>query len=374
MIALAFAERLLFASSRGRFLALLFALMLVKSGLWAIPNLHSSIRIAENPFILWEFRPHEQYIFTSWLAPFLAWTIGATSPVAFMVLHVAFAMAFTLLFAWLTFSRLPEDQARIAMMIFAALPVSATAYFWVGNDGLTLLLFTAALAARAHPVLAALAGLALGLQHFEQSTFAFAALAVASALTLRFGGPDVFPWRTAAATLAGVIAGKLLLMLIFRIAGMAVVGREGWVAEYVTLHIAQFWFHSQYMVWSALGLGWLVAIRFADCGRWTIPFFLCLLGLMPLMMIVNDQTRVIANVTYPLIFAFWLSNPRFLGTISWREAGVFSIIWVLVPWGWVYEGIPTWSAFPYNIVYSLSRLSGLINLPGGLDYWPFRGH
>ena len=57
MKALAFVQNAIFGSSRGRFLACLFAIMLVKTGLWHIPNLDSSIRIAQNPFILWEGPP-----------------------------------------------------------------------------------------------------------------------------------------------------------------------------------------------------------------------------------------------------------------------------------------------------------------------------
>jgi hypothetical protein len=372
MFALTQIERVIFTWPRWRFLMLLAAVMVVKTGVWHIPNLDSSIRIAQNPFILWEHRPSEQYIFTSWLSPFIAWAIGARHEALFLLLHLGYAIAFSALVTLLAFSRLDEAQARVSMIVFAVLPVSAQAYFWVGNDGLTLLLFASALASGGRPTLAGLIGIAIGLQHFEQGLFAFSALMVASYATTRFGGSAIFPWRTAAAILVGIVVGKLALTLIFHFAGMAIVGRQGWLAEYFTTHLGQFWFRGQYMVWSALGLGWLVALRFADNGRSSLSFFVCLIGLMPLMLIVNDQTRVIANVTFPLLFAFWLANPQFLGSVERREAAALLTLWFVVPWAWVFAGNPTWSVLPYDIVYGLNKLFGWFTVPDTfVSMWPF---
>lgn len=372
MKALSLIEGAIFAWTRTRFLVVLFAIMLVKTGIWHIPNLDSSIRIAQNPFILWEPRASEQYIFTSWLAPFLAWLIGATQDGLFLLFHLGFSLAFTTLVVWLAFTRLEEAQARASMIIFAAMPVSATAYFWIGNDSLTLLLMASALALRDRAVLAALVGVLLGLQHFEQSMFGFAALAVASFATPRFGGPVIYPWRSAVAVLGGVIAGKLALMLIFHVAGMQVTGRTGWFVTYLATMLGQFWFHGQYVVWTVLGAGWLVAIRYADRGRAAIPFFVCLLGLLPLLMVVNDQTRVLAIVTFPLVFAFWLAEPDFLSGLSRREVAALAVVWLIVPWAWVYEGIPTWSVLPYDLVYIANKAFGWFTVPDiNVSGWPF---
>ena len=281
-------------------------------------------------------------------------------------------MGFTALVSTLAFTRLTEDDARKSMLIFATMPVSATSYFWIGNDALTLLLMTTALALRDRPPLAVLVGVLLGLQHFEQGMFGFAALAAASFATPRFGGRDIYPWRTAAGVMAGIVVGKLVLMLIFHLAGMQVTGRTGWLGTYLVTMLAQFWFHSQYVVWTVLGAGWLVAIRYVDRGRAAIPFLACLIGLLPLLLIVNDQTRVIAIVTFPLIFAFWLSEPDFLGSLSRKEVAALAVVWLIVPWAWVYEGVPTWSILPYDITYIANKAFGWFTVPDtNVSGWPF---
>lgn len=365
-------ERAAFDWPRRRFLTALFLAMFVKTGIWHIPNLLISRRIAETPFAVQTPNPVDQYLITSWLAPFLAWLIGATGEGPFLLLHLAFSLAFMTLFVVLAFSRLEEAQARIAMIIFAAMPVSVTAFFWLGNDSLTLLLMLAALACSPRPLAAGLAGLLLGLQHFEQALFAFSALTVASFATPRFGGPVVYPWRAAAATVVGVMLGKLALLAIFHANGMVVTGRSGWLLAHLNWLISIFWLRAQVIIWAVLGVGWLVAIRYAERGRSSLPFFVCLLGLLSLLLIVADHTRVLAIVTFPLIYAFWLSDGDFLKSLSRTEAAALLMVWLLVPLAWVIGGTPLWSVFPYDLVYAAHKLFGWFSLPEGkVSEWPF---
>jgi hypothetical protein len=365
-------EQALFGWPRARFLTLVFFAMFVKTGIWHIPNLLVSRRIAENPFTVPIANPVDQYLMTSWLAPFLAWLIGATGEGPYLLLHLVFSLAFTALFVVLAFTRLEETQARIAMIIFAAMPVSATVYFWLGNDSLTLLLMLAALALRDRPLAAGLIGMLLGMQHCEQAFFGFAALTVASFATPRFGGPEVYPWRAAAAALAGIILGKLALFAIFHVNGMAVTGRSGWLFAHLNWLLSIFWLRLQVILWGVLGLGWLVAIRYADRGRSTLPFFVCLAGLLSLLLIVADHTRVLAIVTFPLVYAFWLSDGDFLKGLSRTEAAMLLMVWLLVPIAWVIGGTPLWSVLPYDLVYVANKLLGWFSLPEGkVSEWPF---
>lgn len=98
----------------------------------------------------------------------------------FFIFHLGFSIAFTALFIKLVFSRLPERSTRIALILFALLLVSATTYFWVGSDSLTLLLLLLLLLLALsfpHSILMTLAiGIMLGMQHFEQAFFAVGGL------------------------------------------------------------------------------------------------------------------------------------------------------------------------------------------------------
>jgi hypothetical protein len=223
------AAKVVFDWRRRNFLLLVFAAMLVKTGIWHIPNINETIAFARNPFVVPFDDPLKQYLLTNWLSPFLAWAIGATSDAGFALLHLVFAIGFTTLFTWLCFQRFAEREARIAMVIFASLPASATAYFWVGMDGLTLLLMLAVVASDRRPWLAGLFGIALGLQHFEQGFVGLSVLLFAVLVAARLQqDEEVYPWRAVAFAWMGVILGKTALVLIFWKAGMVVAGRDAW--------------------------------------------------------------------------------------------------------------------------------------------------
>ncbi len=372
MIVLAHVERLIFSQPRWRFLTALFAIMFVKTGVWHIPNLSASADIARNPFVVYTSDPTAQYLMTSWLSPFVAWFLGATGEGPFLALHLGFSLAFTTLFAILTFRRLAEAEARVAMLIFAAMPVSVTAYFWIGNDSLTLLLMLAALALRERPIAAGVVGVLLGLQHFEQALFGFAGLCLAGVATLRFGGQATYAWRTAAATLVGICVGKLALFGIFHWNDMAVTGRSGWFFAHLTWLLGIFWLRLQVILWGALGVGWLVAIAYADRGRRSVPFFIGVAALIPVLLIVADHTRVIAIVLFPLVYVFWLSDRDFLRSVPRRAAAALLLVWLVVPLVWVAGGTPLWSVLPYDLVYAANKLLGWFSLPEGrLSGWPF---
>jgi hypothetical protein len=374
MMILTAAERVVFAWPRARFLALLFALMFVKTGVWHFPAINLSISMARAPFTPAIADPSSQFIMTSWLSPFVAWCLGATSDGAFLLLHLGFSIAFTALFVVHCFSQFDDRTARSAMVIFAALPVSTIAYFWVGIDSLTLLLMLGALMTRHRPVVASLLGFLLGLQHFEQAVVGFGALSAATFLAIRFGEKELFPLRTGVVVVLAICAGKLALMGLFHMNDVVTTGRIGWAATYLSNLLSQFWLHSQVIVWGMLGLGWLVVLRYLDQGRSGVILAGTLLALLPVLVLVADRTRVMANVTFPLLFAHWLSNRTFLEALSRREVAGLFVLWAVMPLTWVGGGEPRWSVFPYMLVYAANQLFGWFTLPTeNIAEWPFGG-
>ncbi|MFN4018861.1 MAG: hypothetical protein ACK4JB_26240 [Reyranella sp.] len=352
---------------------LLFAAMLAKTGLWLIPNIGDGLRIAQDPFAQTIQEPSAQYIMSSWLAPFIAWLLGARTEAPFLLVYLGYVLGFLALVVTLAFAELEEREARIALVVFAALPVSASGLFWISHDGLTFLLIVTALALRRRPALAALVGMALGMQHFEQAFIGFAALGLASVSTPSFGGQAPVSGRFSLAVLAGIVTGKLALLGIFHLVGLAPQGRLTWLLDRLPMLAGQFWFHAHQVVWAGLGVGWLVALRYADRGRAAIPFFAALGGLMIVLVISEDQTRVFAAVTLPLLYAFWLSEPSFLRQLARREGAALLVVWLLVPWAWTWGGVPTWSALPYDLALLGNRLFGWPNVPptSALGEWPF---
>ena len=81
-----------------------------------------------------------------------------------------------------------------------------------------------------------------------------------------------------------------------------------------------------------MGAGWIAIAKFTEQGQRAIPFLLSLFGLLLLLPIVSDETRVLAIVSFPLMAAYLLLNRDFLQSLSRRFACLVFGMWVLVPW------------------------------------------
>jgi len=372
MKTLALVEDFIFQSPAWKLVTVILLVMLFRTGLWYIPNLGASLAIVQNPFINPFENPNAHYLYWSWLGPFVAWLVGAKSKSTFFLLYLAFSVAFTALFIGLVFSRFSDRTARVSLVLFSVLPVSATAYFWVSLDSLTLFLMLIALARPGNFPITFLAGLCLGMQHFEQAFFGAGGLLLALLLSKRQGDTFQCPARSALILLIGIAAGKVALIGIFSYFGVHVnSGRMYYLGEHLSTVLGNFFFHFHQVVWSVLGLGWLVALKFADIGKRSIPFFVALFGLMLLLPFSADQTRVLAVGTFLTIAVYWLLNEDFLKQITNRQVAVIFLLWVLMPWSWVWQGVPKWSVFPYDVAYVLHRTLGWFNVPTDPAIWPF---
>jgi hypothetical protein len=365
-------EKFIFEAPAWKLILAIAALTLFKTGIWSIPNLGESQAIADNPFTNPLPNPDAHYLLWSWLEPFLAWGIGIKSQWQFFVFRLLASIAFTLLFVRIAFVYLSNKLARSSIVLFSILPVSATAYFWVSGDALTLLLMLVALAFPVSLIFTCAVGVLLGMQHFEQGFFAAAGLLFAVAISHKQNYALKHSWKFCLCLLLGVIAGKLVLVGIFKHYDVQVnSGRAHWLQAHIGALLNQFFYHFHSIVWSVLGLGWLAALRFSDWSKKSVPFFLSLAGLCLLLPVSGDQTRVLAIVTFPLIFTYWLLNVDFLEKISKREVSVLFTLWALMPWAWVWEGTPRWSALPYDIAYLLHHAFGWFNVPADATVWPF---
>jgi hypothetical protein len=259
------------------------------------------------------------------------------------------------------------------LVLFSVLPVSATAYFWVSTDSLTLFLILLALAFPEYALVTILSGVALGMQHFEQGFVAVGGLLFALILSRRYQDTTLpYSPKFAILWLIGVLMGKLLLIGLFEYFSIDVnSGRVYFLSQHFRLLLKVSFFYFHIIAWSVLGLGWLAALRYVDWGRKTIPFFLTLLGFCFLIPISADQTRVLAVVTFPLLATYWLFNRDFLEKITQTEYAFLFILWVLVPWAWTWGGVPKWSVFPHDIAYLLHELFGWFRIPSDPSAWPF---
>lgn len=370
---LAAIERFLFEAPAWKVVCATFLVLLVKVGIWPIPNFELSRQVALDPFANPFTIELQHYLWWNWFSPFIAWLIGATGPRAFLLLHLAFAVGFLAVFVRTLFARLPDREARVALVLFASLPIAGEPLYWICFDSLTLLLMAAALALPRRPLACLLIGVGLGLQHFEQASIgAFAVLfAFGVAMLLRAGRPH-YPLSWALALFAGTVAGKLLLLGVVSHWQIVVnSGRPYWLKMYLPQMLEQFFLHWQVVLFSALGLGWLIALRYAEAGRAAVPTLLTLFGLLFLLPISADQTRVFAIVSFLLIAVSWLLDPAFLAGIGNRAAAGLAGLGLVLPWAWTWSGSPRTSAFPFDIALVLWKLTGWPKPPEQLLLWPY---
>jgi hypothetical protein len=233
-------QQFLFDTPPLQLILISFSLILFKTGVWYL-NTEVPLQVAQSPFINpVPNNPFAQYLVWNWLGPFLAWAIGAQTKFKFVFLQLFFSIAFSVLFVWTVFSRFPDKIARKSVMLFCILPVSATAYFWVGMDSITLFVMLCSLI---WSRLALLFGFALGLQHFEQGFCGVVGLVGAVLLSLWIGRPAPLSLRFCVTLLAGVILGRLFLIGLFYYCDMGVnYGRTYWVTKLLNRHIREFLF------------------------------------------------------------------------------------------------------------------------------------
>ena len=367
-------RRAVFGSPRWAFLSVLSAVALVKTGVWIFPNTAAILAIAQDPFrnpFPADYLGH--YQMWTWLTPFLAHTVRADEAWSFTLLNLVISLAFLVVLAVALVRRLPEHLARIGVIVLAVLPVSWLPFYGVGPDGLMLLLLAVALVGARRWWVVAGSGVLLGVQHMEQAVVAAGAVILADLIDRRGGRDDaVITWRFGLILIAGALAGRLLLVGIFTASGIgSPSGRLQWIADFAGVLAERAYLGWPWLIWSVLGMGWLVAVFHAMQGRAALSLFVPLAAVLLLTPLVFDQTRVMAIVTFPLLYRAWIANPAFLRDLGRRRAAWLAVAWAVVPVIFVLGARPYGSVLPYSLALLSNWLTGSPPLPNDLGMWPF---
>ncbi len=365
-------ERFIYQSKPSRLIAIVLAVSFFKTGFWYIPNIQASWIISRDPFRNpFPDLPNFHYLVTSWLSLFLAWCLHIRNQHSFVYFHLLFSIAFTCIFIAFVWRQFEDRDARTSLVLFLAFPVSTTAYFNIGMDSVTVFLMLLMLLVRRRPWLALPIGVLLGMQHFEQGGVAFGALLAAWLVTFVLKTESQYSIQWATASLLGVILGKIVLLIIFSHFGIHLnSGRLYMALTFKGQYASWFYYHSQYILWSVFGVGWIAVVKYAERGKAAVHFFVALCGLLLLLPIVGDETRVLCIVTFPLVAACLLLNPGFLRSLNGRFVAAIFGLWLLVPYPWVLAAKPLVSMFPYNLAYFLHQHFGWFNVPMNDPMWP----
>jgi hypothetical protein len=371
-------EDFIFNSPRGRLIKCLISIMILKTGIWVIPNIAMTRIIARNPFINpFQYNPNAHYLLYSWLLPFLAWVLRSYNKYTFFIFSLCFSIGFTILFIKTIFKKLPEREARIALVLFFLLPVSATSYYWVSNDSLTLFLMILLFVYPKKNLFNFFIAILIGLQHFEVGFFAAGAILFAFLIDYYYKLDDnkdaEFTIKWGLIIFLGVIFGKIILMLIFNYFNIQInSGRIYWWLNHSKQLLIDFVFNLHFVIWSVLNVGWFIFFKYVEKGKKSFSFIIPFLGLvMILSAIASDQTRIVAMATFLLVMIYWFLNLDFLKKIDKRTISILFLLWLIVPWGWAWGGKGRNGVIVYDIVYIAKKVLN-INIKNVDFYiWPF---
>lgn len=338
-----FVEKFIYKSSWKLFYTVLAILLIVKSGIWFIPNLDVYRQVSLDPFLNPFIKDtNAQYLVWSWLGNYLAWVLGVKTFGAFFTLHICFSIAFLASIAIWIRKNFSAEGARVATIVFASLPAASTSFYWVGMDSLTLFLLSILLHAQRNLWVSILISYLLGLQHFEQGVFATLAVAglrVISALANRrsFGSAALF----FVFNVLGLGLGRLTLNVMFENLGFKLVSdrTQLWIENATGLF--HLYMNNFFIVtWSALACGWLVCMYVVSkrgSSKWGLSAFM-VVGLLS-GVLVFDETRVMSIVTLPAVLLFFYQNRDVLELASKKVVSAYSLVWIAVPWLWVFGGV-----------------------------------
>lgn len=220
--------------------------------------------------------------------------------------------------------------------------------------------------------IAFLLSLLLGLQHFEQGIYAATALLVGALVNIKFSNKNIFKTKFYIVFFLGLVVGKIFQLALFNYLELNLnAGRAFWLQNHYQALINQFVFNFQFILWSTIGLGWLIVIQYMDTAKNYWGFLISLVMSLSLLPIVQDQTRVLSIILFPIFLNYCLFNIDFLKSISRTQCAIAFLLWLLMPWGWVFSGKVQVSVFPYSTINLFNKFFGWFSVPSYHDYWPF---
>jgi hypothetical protein len=279
---------------------------------------------------------------------------------AYFLLHLVLAIsALTICFVATT-SALDDSYKRAGLLLTAMVPGLGHAFFWVGNDAVTLVLFSTFVLTRRSTLASAAVGFALGLNHFEIAVLGIGAVAVWDLigwLQAQSARRDVL---LAVATVVSVCAGRLVQSMAFENLGvksvpsrlgMNLLDRSDWMS------VKSAFFVSPLIVWSWIGPVLLIALTLVPRLRVRILVVMALM-MMP-SFLVFDQTRVFLVASLPVSLLTIRELPK--DKLVWINSHFPQIfaVWLAIPWLYVESWKVSGSALPYSIAWLIDRF-----LPG----------
>ena len=351
-------------------------IIILKIGVWYHPALWRLLEISINPFdnsaII---DPNAHYLYYNFLGGFVANFFGFNTKISFFLFHLFFSITFFFLYIYFVLQKLDKKLALLSIALFLVLPVSTTSFFWVGYDSITLTIMMLSIIFSHNLPLVLIFGVLLGLQHFELTFLAALSLLVLNIYNKLSSKYSFLNLNYSIFIIIGILLGKFLLEYYFNQIGLNInSGRILYTFDYLKYFVFTAYFNFHNVIWFALSIGWLIIIKYFFSKERNNFFIFIILGQLLILFIVDDQTRVYANLSFLIIFSQILINKSFLQNIKNYEIAVLIFLWLIFPYGWAWQGVLRASMFTYDFAYLLNYFFNLFNNESinSSIIWPFK--
>ena len=327
-----------FASIGG--IAVAFIWAVVRSGATISPGLAD----AHNAAVIWPRIPggeFSSFYADSALGILIFRGLSLESEREFLMVAVLAAVGAVIALAgWAAWAVPAQFKSRaVRLMLLAPLP--AVLFNWLGfYDGYTALAWAAILWAWAtgSRLLLSIAGVLLGLQHFEQGLLGIAALTIVW-VAVRSGLREPLRSLAPAWSVVGLVVGKVILMATLALNGSELSGRTSGVSSYYRDWIVTAINTGPLLLWSLFAGSWAILIlwwlRESRVRNQTLIAFAVAIA-VGAMLISGDRPRVFVMITAPLLLLLTVAllARRDLSRRTWT--GVEVLVWIGPPialWG-----------------------------------------
>jgi hypothetical protein len=280
------------------------AYLLVRAGFGTYPGLPIALDITTQLPSIPHFPPLAQFLEFSPLGPAIAATLHLTGSTGYEALHVAVLVAGMTAAALVIHRRWPAPTTLLAVTAFLTSQTAVVALAWTGSyDVFTIVLGTAIVICR-RPWVAALAGFVAAFAAFEQSIISVVAL-IAVTFLARAPGRDRY-----LAAAGGLVVGRIVLTIVLRANDVTHDRRYWWQHFGIGHFLDQFWRALPLLLLTGLGTSILIVAACLWLGVSTWRSRAVWLGalVVPLVAVAlgEDQTRVYANIVWPIVLALVL--------------------------------------------------------------------
>lgn len=319
---------------------LLAGYAVARSGFGAYPGTGIMLDITRRFPSIEPLAPLAQTFQHSPIGPVLAFLIGAESRSPYLALHAVVLVTGCIGLAWWIARRWSVAVAGFVGVAFVASQACLVALAWVGSYDVYTLLLGSVVVLTTSDRVAAAAGFLAAFAVFEQVAISFALL-IAVAHVVGDARRNRFVFG-----LVGAVAGRVVLSVVLRSNGVTHDRRE-WLEDFGLGHfLRQFGDAAPLLILTAFGGAWVIVVACLRLGveTWRARAAWATALVLPLAptAITEDQSRVYAVVTWPIVLALVVVSVPALSARQMRSIAIGALVLGLaIPPVFLWRGEPT---------------------------------